>query len=461
MLANATTSCFDGVVVCFTLEAPIQTLLKSNTSLILQQDRFLLGMQTISLRARQLVYVLAMCLDKDDPTGIITIDSKEFQNWINTNGKRKWSNIHGLVASVFDELNKNPVYLRRKPSASKTYNKKDFIKVNWVQKCGVVGGKIIAQFTEDAAQYFMYKQGLPYTRTLWDLRGYKSQYASRTVDLFQREHRNSGGENEFKFNFPLLDLKIFYGVPDRYPRVTDFCTRVLKQAQTELEEDITAPYYFTYNVDKRGRRVVGIDFDVTVRPDELIRLAPEIEFLTAGSNEFQRSLFDGTLELSEEKQRLIGAVAKVGKVAEKHAVNMVYNLSESQGRALVIMMKYGVNHSLAYKLVKNECSFGELEGYEDYYVKHSLQLLEEARLKRIEEAKTAAVKKKTTPKDKRGGLAKGVFVKRLHFASFMESLSAVRKKEFEDSYVGRKEKLDGGFKDVGEVLRQAKANLKG
>lgn len=389
-------------------------------------------MQTISLRSRQLVYVLAMCMDKDNPTGIIRIDSKEFQNWINASGKRKWSNLHGLIAKVFEDLNDNPVFLKRSSSLSKTYNKKDFIKVNWVQKCGVVDGKIIAQFTEDAAQYFLYKQGLPYTKTLWDLRSYKSDYASRTVDLLQREHRLNRTETEFCFQFDVLDLKIFYGVPELYPRITDFRKRILDQAKKELEEDTTAPYYFKHSVIKRGRKVVSIHFDVTVRPDELTRLAPEIELLGIGVSQAQRSLFDNQLELSDEKKRLIRAVVEAGKLEDKSALHMITQLTDSQGRALVILLKYGVNHSLANKLVKNDCSFGELVGYEDHYVKHALLATEDARIKRIEEAKFSTIKKRTTPKDKRGGLAKGVLENKLHFPSFMEKLSKIRKEEFEE-----------------------------
>ena len=413
----------------------------------------MLGIQTITLRSRQLVYVLAMCMDKDDPTGEIVIDGTEFLNWINANGKRRWSNLHKLVDDAFINLNNNPVWVRGKANVRGKYDKKDFIKINWVQKCGVLNGKIIAQFTQEAARYFLYQKGLTYTNTIWDLRGYRSDYAARIVDLFQREHRHHKGHVNFTFDYDLLDLKIFFGVPDKYPRVTDFKRRVLDQAKDELAKDISAPYYFEHDVVKSGRNVRAIKFNVSVRPDELIRLAPEVELLTFGSQD-QPSLFDATNDISDEKKRQIGAIVKNSLIDDKRAFNIVCNLSESQGRGFIILLKFGVNHSLAYRIVTDNSSFGELVGYEDQYIHHTVSALEKDRLKRIEESKNSDSKKRTTPKAKRGGLAKAAFEERRYFPSFMEKLSKIRKQEFEDQRDKRSK--DDNFESLSDVIKLVK-----
>jgi hypothetical protein len=90
------------------------------------------------------------------------------------------------------------------------------------------------------------------------------------------------------------------------------------------------------------------------------------------------------------------------------------------------MVKYGVNRSLAFSLIVESCSFGDLVGVEDHYVKFALEETERKRIRRIAESKSGKSKKKTTPDSKRGGLAKKVFADQLYFAEFMDRLSSIR-----------------------------------
>ena len=394
--------------------------LNTKDAQIIQQNQMLMGGQTINLRARQLVYILASKLDKEDPTGLIRIDAKAFLDFVNGNSGEKWSDIYRLTNDIFDHLNDNPILLR-KPKG------KDFTKINWLSRLGVVKGFLEARISPDIADYFLYRQGLPYTKLLWDLRGYKSNFTARILDLFQRHHIKESGQTELTFEYKVEDLKLFFGVHDQYPRFYDFEKRVLKTAAEELSEHETAPYWFEYHKVKRGRSVAAIQFCVYVRPKVLMELIPDLATIRTGPED-QASLFDrNKWELTTEGKRLLAAYRSKG-LSEHFALKILAALTDSQGRAYYYLLKYGVNRSLAFKIVTEYCSFGELIGVEDYYVRFALDETEKQRIRRIAEVKSGKSKKRTTPDDKKGGLAKNVFISQLHFSAFMEQLSHIRAK---------------------------------
>jgi len=97
--------------------------MRAKDSQILQQNQMLMGGQTINLRARQLVYVLASLMDKDNPTNTIRVSAKEFLSFVNTNSRETWSDVYRLTTDIFDHLNDNPILLRKPKS-------KDFVKIN-------------------------------------------------------------------------------------------------------------------------------------------------------------------------------------------------------------------------------------------------------------------------------------------------------------------------------------------
>lgn len=395
--------------------------MRAKDSQILQQNQMLMGGQTINLRARQLVYVLASLMDKDDPTNTIRISAKEFLSFVNSNSRETWSDVYRLTTDIFDHLNENPILLRKPKS-------KDFVKINWLSSLGVVKGELQARFSADIADYFLYKQGLPYTRLIWDLRGYKSNFTARILDLLQRNHIKNSGKTEVVFEEDLAELKLFFGVHDKYPRFYDFEKRVLEVTRAELDENDSAPYWFEYEKVKKGRAIKAIRFTVYVRPKVLLSMVPELK-LIGKSADGQMSIFSTGEEktLTENARSIAGLLIEAG-VAEEFALKVVSALTEPQALAYLQLVEYGVNRNLAFNLVSDHCSFGELVGYEDEYVKHALNLTETARIRRIMEVKQGKSKKRTTPDHLRGALAKKVFVDRQHFSSFMEKLPAVRKK---------------------------------
>lgn len=393
----------------------------NNTSTqILQQNRILLGGQTINLRARQMIYALAAMMDKENPTGEILISAREFLDFINNTSGEKWTDIYNLTSDIFDHLNKNPILIKEP-------RKKDFIKINWLGSLGVVQGNIRARFSTEIAEYFLYKQGLPYTKLLWDLRPYKSNFTARLLDLFQKYHIKDSGIMEFEFDYDIEELKLFFGVHEKYERFFDFEKRVLEVTRAELEGNDMVPYWFSYDKLKQGRNLSAIRFTVYVRPQVLLDLVPDLKML--GGDSRQATIFDEQREVtfSENQKKLFSKLVEECGLNRAYAQRVLSQLTETQAFGYYYLIKYGVNRNLAYTILREHCSFGELEGHEHQYISYSLTELEVARKKRIAEAEKGGVSKRVTPDDKRGGLAKKVFTERQYFSAFMEQRSADRK----------------------------------
>lgn len=394
----------------------------NNTSTqILQQNRILLGGQTINLRARQMIYALAAMMDKENPTGEILISAREFLDFINNTSGEKWTDIYSLTSDIFDHLNKNPILIKEP-------RKKDFIKINWLGSLGVVQGNIRARFSTEIAEYFLYKQGLPYTKLLWDLRPYKSNFTARLLDLFQKYHIKDSGIMEFDFDYDIEELKLFFGVHEKYERFFDFEKRVLEVTRMELEGNDMVPYWFSYEKLKQGRNISAIRFTVYVRPQVLLDLVPDLKVLGSGDSR-QSTIFDAQREMtfSDNQKKLFSKLVDDCGLNRAYAQRVLSLLTESQAFGYYYLIQYGVNRTLAYTILREHCSFGELEGHEHQYIRYALEALEAARKKRIAEAEKGGAAKRVTPDDKRGGLAKKVFTDRQYFSAFMEQLSANRK----------------------------------
>lgn len=422
------------------------SLIKIKDPQIIQQNRILLGGQGITLRARQLIYILASYMDRQNPTAFIRVSAKDFVKFINEGSKGKsWSDVYALTKDIFDHLNDNPILLKKPRS-------KDYSKINWLSRLGVEGGMIVARFSADIADYLIYKQGLPYTKLLWDLRSYKSNFTVRILDLFQKFHIKESGKSEIPFEYDIEELKFFFGVQDRYKRFYDFEKRVLKVAKDELEANDDAPYWFEYTKTKKGKTIKAISFVLHVRRDVLLRKIPNLRILNGKEN--QPSLFsDSNIVLTASQQKLIEKLTEL-KLTEDFAMRVIASLTETQALGYMYLIEYGVNRNLAFNIVKDHCSFGELISNEHLYVKHTLDHIEAARLKRINESQKGDTKKRITPKDRRGGLPKKVFEKRQHFSSFMERLSSVRRTQNM-----KRSKNSDGFADLGSVLNQIKKNI--
>ncbi len=395
--------------------------LDKKKSQILQHNKILLGGQTINLRARQMVYVLARFIDKKNPYDIIKINVKEFLDFVNNNSKEKWTDVYALTNDIFTHLNDNPILLKEP-------KKRDYVKINWLSRLGVRRGFIEARFSTDIIEFFLYQEKHPYTNLLWDLRPFKSAHTARIIELFQKYHRKNSGDTEISFEYDVEDLKFFFGVHEKYPRFFDFEKRVLKMTKKELDKNELIPYWFDYEKLKQGRATVGISFKVYIRSEILMKAVPELTVYSSDAPTLFDTDSDG--ELTQNEQKILEKFKSLN-IPTKQAKAIIRSLTEPQAIGCSYLVEYGVNKNLALDIITKYCSFGEIIGYEHLYVQHTLDLIENARLKRIKEQKKSGAKnKRITPDDKKGGLPKAVFAQKQHFPSFMEKLSTIRQKGY-------------------------------
>jgi hypothetical protein len=415
------------------------SFLEKTSPQIIQQNKILLGGQTLSLRGRQLAYFLASQMNKDNPTERIEVGVQDFISYMNSATGEKWSDVYNILDNLFDHFNDNPVLIKEP-------HKKDFIKINWLSSLGISKGKIQARFSPDIAEYFIYKSGLRYTKLIWDLRPYKSKFTSRIVDLFQLHHNKSSDVLEISFSQSVEELKLFFGVHEKYKRFYDFDKWVLQTTKEELENNDFVPYYFEYEKIKQNRSVIQIDFKVFIR-SEVLR-----EFIyKKGGTKGQLDLFNlgnsETNELSQTKKRALDKLVKFG-VKPDFAKKVISNLTNSQTIAYWYLVEYGVNRNLAFSLITEHCSFGELTDREHLYITFVLENIEKQRLERIKQGKNGKDKtKRITPDDKKGGIPKKFIVDQFYFAEFMEKLSIIEQR---NNY---KDSSSNGLKSIGDTIK--------
>jgi plasmid replication initiation protein len=419
--------------------------IEKKKSQILQQNRILLGGQSINLRARQMVYVLARFIDKKSPYDIIRLDIKEFLDFVNSNSKEKWTDIYSLTNDIFTHLNDNPILLKED-------KKRDYIKINWLSRLGVRKGSVEARFSTDIIEFFLFQESQPYTNLLWDLRPYKSGHTARIIELFQKFHRKNSNDITITFDYDLEELKFFFGVHDKYARFYDFDARILQAAKKELVKNELIPYWFDYNKIKQGRVVTGISFTVYIRSNILLETIPELNIAPIINSNLITTKEEN--KHTQNQENILKRFRHL-KIPFNQAKAIVDNLTESQAIGCYFLIEYGVNKNLALNIITGYCSFGEILGYEHLYVQHSLELIEEARLKRIKVQHQKNTKnKRITPDDKKGGLPKIVFEQKQHFSSFMEKLSAIRQErnQTESKSTGSQNTIHS----MGEILNTLK-----
>ena len=140
---------------------------------------------------------------------------------------------------------------------------------------------------------------------------FKSVYSMRMYELM------SGQKRPLEFTFE--DLKMCFGVKDKYKLVGHFKTRVLDIAKKELDEN--SPYSFNYIEVKEGRKVVGFKFFPTFKPDnkDTELYATELRSKVSASAQISREAYDyfrysfefKADEISKNKKTIIEGEKKI------------------------------------------------------------------------------------------------------------------------------------------------------
>jgi hypothetical protein len=140
---------------------------------------------------------------------------------------------------------------------------------------------------------------------------FQSVYSMRMYELM------SGQKRPLEFTFE--DLKLRFGVKDKYKLTANFKARVLDVAKKELDEN--SPYSFNYIEVKEGRKVVGFKFFPTFHPDNQDPHLLQIEMRSkiSASAQISREAYDyfrysfefKAAEISKNKKTIIDGEKKI------------------------------------------------------------------------------------------------------------------------------------------------------
>lgn len=304
--------------------------------------------QYINLRARQIVYALAVITRPENPKDEIVVSAEDLLHFINSTPGEKWANIHESLQQIFTHLNQNPLLLQDEENQAFTYT-------NWLSHLEVKDGKIYTQFTPRLSAYLAQQNPNELDIILLeDLQPFKTKFTAAIVRLFetnQAEHER--GDIEFSFTYDLGKLKQFFGVGDKYRRFFDFERFVLQATRQELDENDILPYWFSFEKIKQGRNIKDILFTVYRRPRALLDLRPQLRAAQEGSC-LQRDIFDeqraGSFNpIQQDIFKKLTTQFGIGKVFAQKILN---NLSLTQAKAYALLIAFGLNKTTAYSLLK-------------------------------------------------------------------------------------------------------------
>jgi len=172
-----------------------------------------------------------------------------------------------------------------------------------------------------------------------DVAPMKSGFAIRMYQVFKAERDRMRKHTQTNAMVYTLDeLKKMLGIEGKYKVLKDFRRRVLDVVEREINTH-SPSVQVKYEYIKTSRRVTGVRFLIFDKPKD----KPKQSNAKSGeSNNYAPS---------------------------KEELNV---LSYSQTKAYNMLVKFGVYEGIAYKQIVPIITGGEIDGFEDYFVKHAL-----------------------------------------------------------------------------------------
>ena len=318
----------------------------------------LLNGLSVNLRAGQAVYALAALIDKSHPQAEITVNADDLLNFVDgTLGEEREDSARS-IEQLFTHLNQHPIVLPGTDGSG-------FVRVNWLSHLELRAGKIHAQFTPKVTEYLLQNHGTARSRLLEDLRLYKSKFTARILRLFQQKNDTASGEREFVFSEDINELKRFFQVEEKYRRFFDFERFVLLVTRKELAENDILPFWFSFEKIKEGRSIKQIRFTVYVRPKVLSDVRPQLRSDLFGEGA-QRDIFDEQRAgiFDAEQKKIFAELTRVYGIGKAFAQNTLTEFTNEQAQAYLHLIKFGLNKTTAFSLLKKFCQRSESGGEE-------------------------------------------------------------------------------------------------
>lgn len=171
-----------------------------------------------------------------------------------------------------------------------------------------------------------------------DVAPMKSGFAIRMYQVFKAERdRMRRHTQSSTLVYTLDDLKNMLGISGKYKVLKDFRRRVLDVVEREINTH-SPSVQVKYEYIKSSRRVTGVKFLIFDKPKN-----------RSNQNEGE------------------GGISNYVPTEEELNV-MTY----AQSKAFDMLVKFGVYEGIAFKQILPALKGGEIEGFEDYFIKHGL-----------------------------------------------------------------------------------------
>lgn len=203
----------------------------------------------LSLDERRLILsAISMVNPQENIPEEITIFASDFAHQWNINPKYAYDQLKEARQNLFE----------RSLRVQKQENGEVW-DIRWVSSVAYKDGEgyIKLSFTKNVAPYLSNLKKHFTSYHLAEVRSFKSGHAIRLYELLM-QFRDTGW-----FDVSVKKLKAMFGVEDNYPEWYEFKRRVINVSVKEIN-DVTN-YKVKYEIKRKGRKVVGLMFSITLR----------------------------------------------------------------------------------------------------------------------------------------------------------------------------------------------------
>lgn len=220
---------------------------------VVQANALIGGKQALKLNSAKLIRSAIMQVVREDEElkpYIVTIN--ELSDLLNVPA----SNIYRDIEDITDDIIKNPVYIREMKDG-KTIR---FIKIPWVSWCEYKSDTGVAIKLNEKLKPLLVNLRENYTQyTLQEILAMKSIYAIRIFEILQSKIMSNAVPREgTHIILSVQELRECCDCEDKYPAFGNFKNKVIDKAVKEINR--VTYYDLTFSYQKKGRRVMAIDF---------------------------------------------------------------------------------------------------------------------------------------------------------------------------------------------------------
>lgn len=215
-------------------------------NLVVKGNSVIESIYDMSALELKLTIIAISRIPKDTTDFILTkISIEDFSKITHTNK----NHLYSKVKTICDNLGSKTLKIFNK-------EKNRYIVYPWFSKLEyyINEGIVELEFNEKIKPFLLLLKKNFTQYNLKDIINMNSRYSIRLYELL-KQYENIGTRK-----FELDDFKVFLNLDSKYQFYANIKSRILEPARKEIEE--TSDIKFTYREIKRGRKIVGLTFDI-------------------------------------------------------------------------------------------------------------------------------------------------------------------------------------------------------